>query len=123
MNEVAVLRFYFICPRYNDRAFSITNTRVNINKLYNNCLFIIFINTHRQEYLGMLSKYSALESRSKDLIVQQSTAVSGASMALAGLGSRLDKLVEQLISSYNISEQELEVSYLSLFVFFFILCM
>lgn len=58
----------------------------------------------------MQSKYNALESRSKELIVQQSTAVSGASMALAGLGTRLDNLVDQLISSYNISEQELEVS-------------
>lgn len=30
-------------------------------------------------------------------------------MALSGLNSRLDNLVEQLISSYNISEQDLEV--------------
>lgn len=58
----------------------------------------------------MQSKYSALESRSKDLIAQQGSAVSGASMALAGLGARLDQLVNQLISSYSISEQELEVS-------------
>lgn len=58
----------------------------------------------------MQSKYSALETRSKELISQQGGAVSGASMALAGLGSRLDQLVEQLIASYSISEQELEVS-------------
>lgn len=58
----------------------------------------------------MLSKYAALESRSKDLIAQQGLAVSGASMALTGLGTRLDQLVEQLIQSYSISEQELEVS-------------
>lgn len=63
----------------------------------------------RHEYLGMQSKYDALELRSKDLIVQQSSAVGGAAMALAGLGARLDQLVEQLISSYSISEQELEV--------------
>ena len=59
--------------------------------------------------MGMQSKYSALESRSRELISQQGSAVSGASLALAGLGSRLQNLVEQLISSYNISEQELEV--------------
>lgn len=58
----------------------------------------------------MQSKYGALEQRSKELIVQQGAAVSGASLALAGLGARLDQLVEQLISSYSISEQELEVS-------------
>lgn len=58
----------------------------------------------------MQSKYTALESRSKDLIAQQGSAVSAASMALTGLGSRLDQLVQQLIQSYSISEQELEVS-------------
>uniref|UniRef100_A0A1Q3EWM9 Putative cornetto n=1 Tax=Culex tarsalis TaxID=7177 RepID=A0A1Q3EWM9_CULTA len=62
----------------------------------------------RQEYLGMQAKYNALESRSKDILLQQGAAVSGASVALSGLGSRLDQLVEQLISSYNISEQDLE---------------
>lgn len=60
----------------------------------------------------MQSKYTALESRSKDLIIQQGSAVSGASMALTGLGTRLDQLVEQLIQSYSISEQELEVCHI-----------
>lgn len=59
--------------------------------------------------MGMQAKYGALEARSKELITQQSAAVSGASVALSNLGSRLDSLVEQLISSYNISEQDLEV--------------
>ncbi|EDS37110.1 cornetto [Culex quinquefasciatus] len=62
----------------------------------------------RQEYLGMQAKYNALESRSKDILLQQGAAVSGASVALSGLGTRLDHLVEQLIASYNISEQDLE---------------
>lgn len=61
----------------------------------------------------MQTKYNALEQRSKELVIQQSSAVSGASLALAGLGSRLDSLVDQLISSYNISEQELEVCHQS----------
>lgn len=57
----------------------------------------------------MQSKYAALESKSKDVIFQQSNAVSGASLALNDLGSRLRTLIEQLAGAYNISEQELEV--------------
>jgi hypothetical protein len=57
----------------------------------------------------MQAKYNALENRSKDLLLSQSTAVSGASVALSSLGNRLEHLVEQLISSYNISERDLEV--------------
>lgn len=64
----------------------------------------------RQEYLGMQTKYAALESKCKILLSQQNHAVSGATLALSDLGSRLNDLVEQLIASYNISEQELEVS-------------
>lgn len=69
-----------------------------------------FFEIHRQEYLGMQTKYHALESRSKELLISQSSAVSGASVALSGLGNRLELLVEQLITSYNISERDLEVS-------------
>jgi hypothetical protein len=59
----------------------------------------------------MQTKYNALEGRSKELLVSQGSAVSGASVALACLGNRLELLVEQLITSYNISEQDLEVRY------------
>lgn len=58
----------------------------------------------------MQTKYHALETRSKELLLSQSSAVSGASVALSGLGNRLELLVEQLIASYNISERDLEVS-------------
>lgn len=61
----------------------------------------------------MQTKYNALENRSKELLVSQGSAVSGASVALSGLGNRLELLVDQLITSYNISEQDLEVSRLS----------
>lgn len=71
---------------------------------------ILTISDCRQEYLGMKSKYTALESKSKDMIVQQNNAVSGASIALSDLGGRLSSLVEQLVASYKISEQEIEVS-------------
>jgi len=65
--------------------------------------------SNRQEYLGMQAKYNALEGRSKDLLMSQGTAVSGANVALVSLNNRIEHLVEQLISSYNISEQDLEV--------------
>lgn len=64
----------------------------------------------RQENMGMQAKYGALEMKSKELLAQQGSAVSGASVALNSLGGRLEQLVEQLIASYNISEQELEVN-------------
>lgn len=69
------------------------------------------------------TKYSAMESKSKELAMQQNASVSGATAALSGLHARLDNLVEQLVFSYNISEQDLEVGifiYLKLvFVFFY----
>lgn len=65
----------------------------------------------------MQTRYTALENRSKDLLISQSTAVSGASVALSGLGNRLEHLVEQLITSYNISEQDLEVSFIFILTF------
>uniref|UniRef100_A0A182XYL3 Cornetto n=1 Tax=Anopheles stephensi TaxID=30069 RepID=A0A182XYL3_ANOST len=81
----------------------------SIDRQQEECRHLVRIaEQRRQEYLGMQAKYNALESRSKDILLQQGAAVSGASVALSGLGSRLDNLVEQLIASYNISEQDLE---------------
>lgn len=71
--------------------------------------FTYQLNLFRQENMGMQAKYGALEIKSKEMLVQQGNAVSGASVALNSLGTRLEQLVEQLIASYNISEQELEV--------------
>lgn len=64
----------------------------------------------RQENRMLQTKYAAMESKSKELAMQQSASVSGATAALSGLHARLDNLVEQLVFSYNISEQDLEVS-------------
>lgn len=61
----------------------------------------------RQELIGMQAKLCGLENRSKDLLCQQGTAVSDASCALADLCARLENLVESLLKSYEISEQEL----------------
>lgn len=52
----------------------------------------------------------SLEAKSRELLVQQGSVASGAAVALSALISRLNGLVEELVTSYNISEQELEVS-------------
>lgn len=64
----------------------------------------------RQENLAMQARLGALESHSRDLMLHQGAAVSGAAVALSGLISRIDGFVEQLIISYNISDKDLEVS-------------
>jgi hypothetical protein len=63
----------------------------------------------RQENLVLQARLCSLEQRSRELLLQQGAAVSGAAVALSGLSSRLDGLVEQLVMSYNISEKDLEV--------------
>lgn len=68
------------------------------------------------------TKYSAMESKSKELAMQQNASVSGATAALSGLHARLDNLVEQLVFSYNISEQDLEVG-ISIYRYLFLLSM
>lgn len=54
-------------------------------------------------------KLNAVERRCRDLLLSQGAAVSGAAVALSGLGTRLEGLVDQLVTSYNISEKDLEV--------------
>ena len=63
----------------------------------------------RQEHLSMEAKLANLECRSRETLLQQGAAISGASVALSRLGARLDNLVDTLVTSYNISEQDLEV--------------
>ncbi|XP_055611696.1 uncharacterized protein LOC129758251 [Uranotaenia lowii] len=88
---------------------SLSQRESEIERQQEDCRHLVRIGEQRrQEYLGMQAKYNALESRTKDVLLQQGAAVSGASVALCGLGSRLGHLVEQLIASYNISEQDLE---------------
>lgn len=58
----------------------------------------------------MSMKLNAVERRSRELLLTQGAAMSGAAVALSGLGTRLEGLVDQLIASYNISVKDLEVS-------------
>jgi mevalonate kinase len=67
------------------------------------------LNCFRQENLALQARLCNLEQRSRELLLQQGAAVSGAAVALSGLSSRLDGLIEQLVLSYNISEKDLEV--------------
>ncbi|XP_063225994.1 uncharacterized protein LOC134532896 [Bacillus rossius redtenbacheri] len=62
----------------------------------------------RQENLALQARLGSLERRSRDLLLQQGAAVSGAAVALSGLGSRLESLVDQLVASYDISDKDLE---------------
>lgn len=71
----------------------------------------------------MQTKYSALESKSRVVVAQQNNAVSGATFALSNLSARLTDLVEQLVASYNISEQELDVSEFISFGFYLLVMM
>lgn len=79
------------------------------------CIFVFFaflfsFSYHfRQEFLGMQTKYAALESRCAGDLLRQDHAVCGATGALSDLGQRLNELVKQIIASYNISEQDIEV--------------
>ncbi|XP_012233905.1 uro-adherence factor A [Linepithema humile] len=62
----------------------------------------------RQENLSMSMKLNAVERRSRELLLTQGAAMSGAAVALSGLSTRLEGLVDQLIASYNISIKDLE---------------
>ncbi|XP_066587351.1 serine-rich adhesin for platelets [Prorops nasuta] len=62
----------------------------------------------RQENLSLNLKLNAVERRCRELLLTQGAAVSGAAVALSGLGTRLEALVDQLIVSYNISAKDLE---------------
>lgn len=80
----------------------------NCRREFNYTTMLLFI--YRQENLGLQARYNAMEHRSKDVLFTQSGALSGANVALVSLSGRLEHLVEQLISTYNISERDLEVS-------------
>lgn len=61
------------------------------------------------ENLSLQAKMGALEAKSRELLVHQGSSVSGTAVALSALISRLEGLVDELVTSYSISDQELEV--------------
>ncbi|XP_044015297.1 MATH and LRR domain-containing protein PFE0570w [Aphidius gifuensis] len=63
---------------------------------------------YKNENLTLLLKLKTFDYKFRELLLTQGAAVSGASVALNGLGTRIHGLIEQLIKSYNISEKDLE---------------
>ncbi|RZC35381.1 WEB family protein [Asbolus verrucosus] len=53
-------------------------------------------------------RMGALEAKSRELLVHQGSSVSGTAVALSALIGRLEGLVDELVTSYSISDQELE---------------
>lgn len=88
---------------------NVLHKNITIERLQEECRNLVrIIEQRRQENMGLQSKFTSLETRNHEMLLQQNSAVSGASLALSGLGSRLESLVTQLITSYTISEQDLE---------------
>ncbi|RZF34358.1 hypothetical protein LSTR_LSTR008897 [Laodelphax striatellus] len=80
-----------------------------LTRMQEECSHLVRISEQRrQEVLSMVAKLKNMERRNKDVLLQQGAAVSSAAVALSGLGARLDTLVDALVTSYAISEQDLE---------------
>ncbi|XP_043647963.1 uncharacterized protein LOC122616542 [Drosophila teissieri] len=87
----------------------LANREEEAKVLRDECRHLVRLNEQRRQENRLLqTKFTALENKSRELIHQQNASVAGASTALSGLHSRLDGLVEQLVYSYSISEQDLE---------------
>lgn len=83
--------------------------RSELERQTEECKHLVRISEQRrQENLSLSVKLNAIERRSREFSLAQGAAVSGASVALSGLGNRLEGLVDQLIVSYNILEKDLE---------------
>nr|XP_033328103.1 uncharacterized protein LOC117221333 isoform X1 [Megalopta genalis] len=87
----------------------LTKREMELERQTEECKHLVRISEQRrQENLSMSMKLNAVERRSRELLLTQGAAVSGAAVALSGLGTRLEGLVDQLITSYNISVKDLE---------------
>ncbi|XP_076040995.1 microtubule-binding protein cornetto isoform X7 [Oratosquilla oratoria] len=63
----------------------------------------------RQEYVALQSEMSNLQVKARDVMVCQGAEVSGASVALANLATRLHTLISKLIHDYSITDSDLEM--------------
>ncbi|XP_050590549.1 uncharacterized protein LOC126922214 isoform X7 [Bombus affinis] len=87
----------------------LTKRELELERQTEECKHLVRISEQRrQENLSMSMKLNAVERRSRELLLTQGAAVSGAAVALSGLGTRLEGLVDQLITSYSISVKDLE---------------
>lgn len=88
---------------------ALTSAESELAKQQEECTHLVrMCEQRRQEKLSLETRLRTLEMRSKETMLEQGAAVSGAAVALSGLGSRLDILVSNLVSTYNISSADLE---------------
>lgn len=75
----------------------------------NECKYLVRISEQRkQDNISLNIKLNKIDNKLRELLLTQGATVSGVSVALNSLGTRIDDLIQQLIQSYNISEKELE---------------
>lgn len=88
---------------------TLTQREMELERQTEECKHLVRISEQRrQENLSMSLKLNAVERRSRELLLTQGAAMSGAAVALSGLSTRLEGLVDQLIASYDISVKDLE---------------
>lgn len=80
---------------------------VRLENCLNSKLAIFYI--CRQENQSFRTRLATLERRCKELLVHQGAVTSSASVALSGVGSRFEQLLDQLTSNYNITDNDLRV--------------
>uniref|UniRef100_A0A1B6BYH6 Uncharacterized protein n=1 Tax=Clastoptera arizonana TaxID=38151 RepID=A0A1B6BYH6_9HEMI len=92
-----------------DQKSLLAKKEIELLKQQEECTHLVRISEQRrQEQLSLEARLSSLNLCSRQALLHQDAAVSGASVALSKLGSRLDNLVHALVTSYNISEEDLE---------------
>lgn len=80
------------------------------SKTMEQCTHLVRISEQRrQENLSLQTKMRVMENKSRELLQQQEATVSSAVVGLSGLGNRLDSLLDRLVKSYSISEDDIEV--------------
>nr|XP_050866895.1 uncharacterized protein LOC127071551 isoform X2 [Vespula vulgaris] len=88
---------------------ALTQRDAELERQTEECKHLVRISEQRrQENLSLNMKLNAVERKGRELLLTQGATISGASVALSGLGTRLEGLVDQLITSYNISVKDLE---------------
>ncbi|XP_046391508.1 pneumococcal serine-rich repeat protein [Ischnura elegans] len=109
MQEFLLAEKSTLADSLRDSETEMANLQERLSRQEEECKHLVRISEQRrQENLALQARLTGVERRGRELLLQQGAAVSGASVALSGLSSRLDGLVEQLVAGYGISEQELE---------------
>uniref|UniRef100_T1I167 Uncharacterized protein n=1 Tax=Rhodnius prolixus TaxID=13249 RepID=T1I167_RHOPR len=85
------------------------STTSELNKQKEECTHLVRIcEQRRQENMSLETRLRVIEACSKESMLLHGAAVSGAAVALSGLGNRLEVLVDALVTSYHISQSDLE---------------